>query len=154
MILKKPSFYMTGRWINIWCSRRHKVRMHTHANTVTAVWAHLFLWQSELIPAWSHRPHDQYKLQTRLFSSLSSLFFFFYSSLSSLHCTCFSFLHPPVSLLYILISVSPAGHVPLCPAHLLCYLTLGFCYITKMNNVCLSLQHSSVNLMQVTCLSF
>ena len=35
---------------------------HTHAVTDTAVWAHLLLWRSELIPAWSHRSHDRYKL--------------------------------------------------------------------------------------------
>lgn len=37
---------------------------HTHAYTDTAVWAHLFPWRSELIPAWSHKPHAYFKLKS------------------------------------------------------------------------------------------
>lgn len=112
--------------------------MHTHAYTDTAAWAHLFLWRSELIPAWSHkchRPHARYKLSTQPFSSLPSLFFFFkalvFSSiLSTLHL--FSSLCVPPRFL---ISVSPFGRmlVLLCFFFFHCSLC-GFCFLI-LNNV-------------------
>lgn len=113
--------------------------MHTHAYTDTAVWAHLFLWRSELIPAWGHRPHAHYKLYTQPFSSPPSLFFLFSSF------PLFSLSNPPVFSVFISLCHSllpnlslnyPSRAVLLCSPALFFHSTLWFLFshiLTKVN---------------------
>lgn len=100
------------------------INTHTHAYTDTAVWTHLFLWRSELIPAWSHMPI----INSKVSRSPPCLHFFFSNSdLFLYHLST-----PPVFLLsslcvplHFLISVSLPP-----PALFFHYNLCGFCFLT------------------------
>lgn len=59
--IKGASFHISlhGEQVNKQITPKEAWNMnaHTHASTDTAVWAHLLLWRSELIPAWNRKPH-------------------------------------------------------------------------------------------------
>lgn len=122
---------------------------HTHAYTDTAVWAHLFLWRSELIPAWSHRPCADYKLKISPSPPCLHLFFpsyvFFLSHFPPHLFFCFHLCVP----LHFLISVSPAGHV-----HVLFSSPALFFHCTLScteQYQCLSLERCSLRPKWATC---